>query len=163
MSIISRIIHKLLRLSFGCLIDLIRKYSMRRPYIHGKKSRVHIGERVSLLNTTINVSSGDVTIGDDTIFGHNCVIATGIHEFEGGMRKKLYHRKHHGVEVTEAPPEGHDIVIGTGCWITTNVTIIGGVTIGDNVIITAGAVVTKDIPSSVIVGGVPAKVIKQLS
>jgi acetyltransferase-like isoleucine patch superfamily enzyme len=55
------------------------------------------------------------------------------------------------------------IKIGNNVWISDKVTILKGVTIGDNVIIGANAVVTKDIPSNVIAGGVPAKVLKHLS
>ena len=114
------------------------------------------------MDTIINVSSGDVEIGDDTIFGHGCILVTGVHEFEGGMRKKLFHRQHYSKEdVKEVPLNGYDIKIGSGCWITSNVTITGGVTVGNNVIIMAGAVVTKDIPSSSVVGGVPAKVVRR--
>lgn len=159
---LKRGLDRLITLVMWPLIDLVRYYSSRRAFIKGDKNRVKIGRRVSLVNTVINVSSGNVEIGDDTIFGHNCILATGFHEFKGGMRKKLYHRKHFKEEVREVPTTGHDIKIGSGCWITSNVTIIGGVTIGDNVIIMAGAVVAKDIPSSVVIGGVPAKVIKQL-
>ena len=53
-----------------------------------------------------------------------------------------------------------DIVIGDNCYISTGVTILGPVTIGNNVTIGAGAVVTKDIPDNAIVGGVPAKIIR---
>ena len=53
------------------------------------------------------------------------------------------------------------VVIGPGCWIGANVTIIGGVTIGKGSIIAAGAVVTNSIPEFAIAGGVPAKVLKQ--
>ena len=52
------------------------------------------------------------------------------------------------------------IIIGKSCYISTGVTILGPITIGDNVTIGAGAVVTKDIPDNVIVAGVPAKIIK---
>lgn len=52
------------------------------------------------------------------------------------------------------------IVIGDNCYISTGVTILGPVSIGNNVTIGAGAVVTKDIPDNAIVGGVPAKIIK---
>ena len=48
-------------------------------------------------------------------------------------------------------------------WITTNVTILPGITIGDNTVIGAGSVVTKDIPSGVFAAGNPCKVIKQIS
>lgn len=162
MSILNKIFHKIFGAILGPLIDFIRIYSSRRPFIKGDKSKLILGERVSLVNTLINVSSGNIEIGDDTIFGHNCVLATGVHQFEGGMRKKLYHRINYGLETKEVPTSGYDIKIGSGCWITTNVTIIGGVSIGDNVIVTAGSVVIEDVPSSVIVGGVPAKIIKTL-
>ena len=159
---LKKIANQLIQFLIGPLIDWIRFYSCRRPFIKGNKRRVKLGDRVSLVNTVINVSSGNVEIGSDTIFGHNCLIVTGYHEFEGGMRKKIFHRKHFNKEVKEVPSNGYDIKIGSGCWITSNVTIIGGVTVGDNVIITAGAVVTKDVPSSVMVGGVPAKIIKRI-
>lgn len=54
------------------------------------------------------------------------------------------------------------IRIGNNCWITTNVTILGGVTIGNNTIIGAGSVVTKDIPSNVFADGNPCQVIKSI-
>lgn len=52
------------------------------------------------------------------------------------------------------------IKIGNHVWIGTRVTILKGVTIGDNAIIAAGSVVTKDVPNNTVVAGVPAKVIK---
>jgi acetyltransferase-like isoleucine patch superfamily enzyme len=51
-------------------------------------------------------------------------------------------------------------VIGKNVWIGANATVLPGVTIGDGAIIAAGAVVTKEVPANVIVGGVPAKIIK---
>lgn len=53
-------------------------------------------------------------------------------------------------------------MVGNDVWIGGNVTVIGGVHIGNNVIVAAGAVVTKDVPDNTIVGGVPAKPIKSL-
>ena len=117
LSRLEHILDRLILLMIGFLLGGIRKYSSRVPHIKGDKQRVKLGNRVSLVNTLINVSSGDVTIGDDTIFGHNCVIATGIHLFEGGMRKKLYHRKKFGTEIKEVPTSGFDVSIGKGCWI----------------------------------------------
>lgn len=55
-----------------------------------------------------------------------------------------------------------DITIGNNCYISTGVTILGPVTIGHNVTIAAGAVVTKNVPDNVVVGGIPAKVVKGL-
>jgi len=153
---------KLLTKITSPFIDFMHEYFIQKPYIYGDKKRVFIGERVSLVNTLINTASGNVYIGDDTIFGHNCVIATGIHEFEKGMRKKIYYKENFSKDIPETPLEGYDIKIGKGCWITSNVTIIGNVTIGDNVVICAGSIVTKNIPSGVIVAGIPAKIIKEM-
>ena len=76
---------------------------------------------------------------------------TGIHLFENGRLKQP--------RSSQVPSEGYDIKIGSGCWIATGAIIIGGVTIGDNSIVAAGAVVTQSFPSGVILGGVPATVI----
>jgi len=54
------------------------------------------------------------------------------------------------------------IVIGKNVWIGANATVVPSVTIGDGSVIAAGAVVTKDVPANVIVGGVPAKIIKKI-
>ena len=53
-----------------------------------------------------------------------------------------------------------DVFIGDDCYISTGVTILGPVIIGNNVTIGAGAIVTKDVPDNCIVGGVPAKILK---
>ena len=75
------------------------------------------------------------------------VLATLNHGFEPARRKDLL----------PAP-----IVIGRKVWIGSNATVLPGVTIGDRSIVAAGAVVNRDVPPDVIVGGVPAKVIKHL-
>ena len=54
------------------------------------------------------------------------------------------------------------VTIGNDVWIGANCTILPGVTIGNNVVVAAGAVVTKDVPDNCVVGGVPAKVIKEI-
>lgn len=58
---------------------------------------------------------------------------------------------------------GKPIVIGNGVWLASDVTVCGGVTIGDNTVVAAGAVVTKDLPSGVLAGGVPCRVIRPLT
>ena len=54
------------------------------------------------------------------------------------------------------------MVIGKNVWLGASVTVVPGVTIGDNAVIAAGAVVTKDVPANTIAAGVPAKVIREL-
>lgn len=65
------------------------------------------------------------------------------------------------IPITDKPPFVK-VKIGSRVWIGINVTICPGVSIGDNSIIAAGSVVTKDVPANVIVGGNPARVIKKL-
>jgi maltose O-acetyltransferase len=119
-------------------------------YLDGRRDKVHIGANVSLMNTVLNTASGHIYIGDDTIFGNNCMVLTGRHEFESGRRKSL-------AFIREVPVDGYDIVIGSGCWIASGAIIVGGTTLGDNVRVAAGAVVTKDVPAGAFVAGVPAK------
>ena len=69
---------------------------------------------------------------------------------------------HQGVNIGQNIEKGSVPVIGDNVWIGANVTILPGVTIGDYVVVAAGSVVTKDVPSGVLVAGVPAVVKKQL-
>ena len=79
--------------------------------------------------------------------GHNVVFATLNHFLEPEKRKMTY----------SAP-----IVLGKNIWVGSNATILQGVTIGDNAVIGAGAVVTGDIPADTVAVGVPAKVVKHI-
>ena len=90
-----------------------------------------------------------VTIGNDVMIAPNTLITTVNHPLNPAGR-----RKHLGI----AKP----VKIGNDVWIGANVTILPGVTIGNNVVIAAGAVVTKDVADNSLVGGVPAKLIKNI-
>ena len=149
-------IKKFRRFLIDYYLGRLVKYLNRTYYCHGNPQKLHLGESVSAVNTLFNVSSGHIWVGDNTIFGHNVMILTGIHRLLNGRREKLVTGK------PDAPPEGYDIKIGQGCWIASGVTIIGQVNIGDNSIIGAGSVVTKSIPSGVFAAGVPCKVIKDV-
>ena len=90
-----------------------------------------------------------VHIGDYVMIGQNTLITTVNHPITPKGR-----REHLGI--------GKPVTIGNDVWIGGNVTILPGVTIGNNVVIAAGAVVTKDVPDNCIIGGVPAKKIKDI-
>ena len=81
------------------------------------------------------------------MIGHNAVLATLNHNPDPEKRNNLL----------PAP-----IHIGKKVWLGANVTVLPGVTIGDNAIVAAGAVVTKDVEPNIIVGGIPAKFIKKI-
>jgi maltose O-acetyltransferase len=91
----------------------------------------------------------EVYIGDNVMIGPNTLITTVGHPLSPMGR-----RRHLGI----AKP----IHIGNDVWIGGNVTILPGVTIGNNVVVAAGAVVTKDVPDNCVVGGVPAQKIKDI-
>lgn len=90
---------------------------------------------------------GGITLGDGCQIGHNVVFATLNHGLAPEKRQTT----------TPAP-----IVLGRNVWIGSNSTVLQGVTIGDNAVVAAGAVVTKDVPADTIVGGVPAKPIRKI-
>lgn len=131
-------------------------------FVVGSGGELTIGEMCALANTYFNLSSGDISIGNDTIFSNNVMVITGRHMFKDGIRASLQpnlERRFRGGGPEEVPEAGYSIKIGNGCWIAAGAIISGGVTIGDNVIIGANSVVTKDIPSYSFAAGIPARII----
>ena len=108
---------------------------------------ISVGEGVFINACCHFQDHGGVILGDGCQIGHNVVFATLNHELLPERRN-----------VTHPAP----IVLGKKVWVGSNATILQGVTIGDNAVVAAGAVVTKDVPANTIVGGVPARVIKRI-
>lgn len=106
---------------------------------------LRVGENV-FLNDTFIVAWAPVIIGTGTSFSFKNTIITSTHEY-GDWSTVI----------------GRPVVIGEYCWITTGVTILPGVTIGDHTVIGAGSVVTHDIPSGVLAAGNPCEVIREIS
>ena len=100
-----------------------------------------------------------VTIGDDVLIGPNVSIVTPVHPLcyqDRNMRVKK--------DGTVFDYEyAKSIIIGNNCWIASNVTIIGGVHIGNGCVIGAGSVVTRDIPDNSLAVGNPCKVIREIT
>ena len=114
---------------------------------------VKIGEGVYIGHEVIfdRVFTDQITIGDNSSIGDRAIITAHANIPSNTILKKIYPRK---VQPT---------TIGKGVWVMPNVTIIPGVTIGDESVIATGSVVTKDVPPRVLVGGVPAKILKDLN
>lgn len=123
-------------------------FKMFPPFYTDFGKNTHIGDDV-FINACCNFQDhGGVFIGDRCQIGHNVVFATLNHGLRPEERRTM----------TPAP-----IVLGKNVWVGSNSTILQGVTIGDNAVVAAGAVVTKDVPANVVVGGVPAKIIKKIT
>ncbi|MBH1940893.1 sugar O-acetyltransferase [Mobilitalea sibirica] len=102
-------------------------------------------------NSNCNIlDCAKVKIGDNVLFGPNVNLYTPEHAFDKEERARGYE-------------QSLPITIGNDVWICGSVSILSGVTIGDNTIIGAGSVVTKDIPANVIAAGVPCKVIREIT
>lgn len=108
---------------------------------------ITVGEGVFINACCHFQDHGGIVIGDGCQIGHNVVFATLNHELAPERRKS-----------TRPAP----IVLGKNVWVGSNATILQGVTIGDNAVVAAGAVVNKDVAPNTVVGGVPAKFIKRI-
>lgn len=127
----------------GCFIE---------PPLHANWGghHVHMGKNVyANFNLTL-VDDTYIYIGDYTMIGPNVVIATGGHPLLPELREKGYQYN--------AP-----VHIGRNCWLGAGAIILPGITIGDNVVIGAGSVVTKDLPSNVLAVGNPCKVLREIN
>lgn len=110
----------------------------------------HFGKNVyANFNLTL-VDDSHIYVGDYTMLGPNVVIATAGHPILPELREKAYQYN-------------MPIHIGRNCWIGAGALIMPGVTIGDNTVIGAGSVVTKDIPANVVAVGNPCRVLREIS
>lgn len=139
-------IHNLFSKLIGKPVD--ESFMMFPPFYTDCGQNITVGKNV-FINSCCNFQDqGGITIGDGSQIGHKVTLTTLNHGLTPEDRGTLY----------PAP-----IAIGKNIWIGAAATIVPGVTIGDNSIIGAGSVVTKDVPANTVVAGVPAKVIRMFS
>ena len=119
------------------------------PFYCDYGTNIVLGKNFYANHNLVILDCAKVTIGDNVFVGPNCTITCAGHPLDYKIRNK-------GLEY--ALP----INIGDNVWIGANVCILPGVTIGNNVVIGAGSVVNKDIPSNSVAVGVPCKVIKTI-
>ena len=118
---------------------------------------IHVGKGCFVNYGCTFLDVAPITLGDGVWIGANVTLATPNHPFIAEERLPAdYPDGNHDLEYS-AP-----ITINKGCWICSGAIVCGGVTIGENSIVAAGAVVNRDVPPNSIVAGVPAKVIREI-
>lgn len=128
--------------------DVDAGFTLFPPFYTDFGQNITIGKNVFINSGCCFQDQGGISIGDGSLIGHQVVFATLNHDLDPAKRKSMY----------PAP-----IVVGKNVWIGAHATILAGVTIGDDAVVAAGAVVTRDVPAGTIVGGVPARVMKKLA
>ena len=123
------------------------KFGLFPPFYTDYGKNITVGKGVFINEGCCFQDQGGIEIGDNALIGQQVVIATLNHDLAPDKRANMI----------PAP-----VKIGNNVWIGAHATILAGVTIGDNAVVAAGAVVTKDVPANVVVGGVPAKIIKAI-
>jgi len=129
-------------------INVVFEYSYNSKFYDS--NNIVIGDHCYIGPETYWAAVGGIIIGNNVAFGPHTVIHTSNHRYE---------------EATSLPFDGcsflKSVVIEDNCWIGSHSKIVPGVTIGEGSVVAMGSVVTKDVPKYSIVGGNPAKVIKQ--
>lgn len=122
-------------------------------------THTHIGNRVFInFNFTVQ-DDAEVTIGDDCNFGPNVTIVTPVHPMLPDERKRIKCADGQIKRLCYAKP----VKIGHDCWFGANVVVCPGVTVGENCVIGAGSVVTRDIPPNSFAAGNPCRVIREIT
>lgn len=148
------------KLNAATSLDEIRKYlgkiigepvdestTVFTPFHTNFGGFIELGRNVFINHGCSFLDLGGITIEDDVMIGPRVNITSENHPVEPAKRKTL---------VPDA------VVIKRSAWIGAGATILPGVTVGENSVVAAGAVVTKDVPANAVVAGVPAKLIKEL-
>lgn len=117
------------------------------PFYTDFGRNIHVGENVFINAGCQFQDQGGVWLGDGCLIGHNVVFATLNHDLNPERRQICIPRS---------------IVLGKNVWVGSNSTILAGVRIGDNAVVAAGSVVTRDVEPNSVVGGVPARLIKKI-
>lgn len=117
------------------------------PFYTDFGKNIRIGKNVLINNSCTFMDRGGITIGDDAFIGPRVNLITENHGLSPELRRTLV---------------SNPIVIGNNVWIGAAATVLPGVTIGDNAVIGANSVVTRDVPPNTVVAGNPAKKIKSI-
>lgn len=120
---------------------------IRLPFYTDYGNNIKLGKHVFINSNVMMVDLGGITIDDNVLLGPHTTIVSVNHP--------LPPNKRHGLELKP-------VHIKQNAWLGANTTILPGVTVGENAVVAAGAVVSHDVPDNTVVAGVPARVIKQI-
>lgn len=123
-------------------------FSLIPPFYTTGGENIRVGRNVFINQNCTLYDLGGIDIGDGVMIGPNVSLITSSHAIEPSRRR----------DFVVAKP----IAIQRNVWIAAGVTIIGGVIVGENSVIAAGAVVTRDVPPNSLVGGNPARIIRAI-
>lgn len=110
---------------------------------------IHFGKNIYANFNLTCVDDTDIFVGDNTMFAPNVVLSTATHPIEPGLRANAYQYN-------------LPIHIGKNCWLGAGVVVMPGVKIGDNSVIGAGSIVTKDVPANCVAFGNPCRVVREI-
>lgn len=122
-------------------------FTLFPPFYTDFGKNIVVGKNVFINSGCCFQDQGGIAIGDECLIGHQVVLATLNHDLMPEKRASMF----------PAP-----ITLGRRVWIGAHATVLPGVTIGDNAVIAAGAVVAKDVPANTVVAGVPARIVKRI-
>jgi acetyltransferase-like isoleucine patch superfamily enzyme len=128
--------------------DLDPSVRVLPPFYTDSGRKLRFGRNVFVNHGCTAMDLGGIDIGEDVMIGPNVQLISSGHPLDPATRRS---------QITTAP-----IRIGRGVWIAAGATVLQGVTVGEDAVVAAGAVVTKDVPPRTLVGGVPAQVIRSL-
>lgn len=139
-------VRELLAQLTGRLVD--ETVTVFPPFHSDFGKNIAVGKHVFINSGCKFQDQGGITIGDNSLIGHNTVLATLNHDLAPSRRADM----HPG-----------PIVIGDTVWIGSNVTVLPGVTIGDGAVVAAASVVTRDVGKNSVVVGSPAQVVRSVT
>lgn len=150
------------------LLPETRCYALKRWL--WKRAGASIGRNVRICSSAMIIGAGELVIGDNTWVGHRAILSASS-SIRIGKNVDIAPNVFIGNGTHEITPDkdriadtelSKDIVIGDGCWICANVSILAGVTIGKKCVVAAGSVVTKSFDNMNLIAGIPAVQKKEL-